>query len=140
MNIGLDTRKPVDQLDATDLSTFPVWEFALDEEDVDDRDETWVRPIDTQVVPGDRSSLVVAATFTTACTQEYSGFVIITTASQALEMHGGVVLNGHDYIPMESREELTTSLGLSETDLFPMTYVLHVPVQGELSCRSGTWT
>ncbi len=40
-----DTRKPVDELDLGDLSVFPVWEFAIDEEALEGRDETWVRPV-----------------------------------------------------------------------------------------------
>lgn len=37
-------RRQVYELTAADLERFPVWEFALDEEDEDDQDEATVRP------------------------------------------------------------------------------------------------
>jgi len=40
----LRTRKPIDRLTVDDLVAYPIWEYAIDEEVVDDRDETWVRP------------------------------------------------------------------------------------------------
>jgi hypothetical protein len=38
--------KPVDQLTAADLTAFPVWEYDLNDEATDGRDETWVRPVE----------------------------------------------------------------------------------------------
>lgn len=43
----LESRSIASQLD--DFLIFPVWEYALDEEGEDSRDETWVRP---EGVPG----------------------------------------------------------------------------------------
>ena len=41
---GLRTRKQVYELTLHDLSTFPVWEFRLDEKGEEGRDESTVRP------------------------------------------------------------------------------------------------
>jgi hypothetical protein len=41
MAATIATRKPIDQITVTDLMDFPIWEFCLDEEGMD---ETWVRP------------------------------------------------------------------------------------------------
>jgi hypothetical protein len=49
--VCLCTRKPVDQLTLGDFAAFPVWEYANDEQGAEGRDETWVRPVDTTVVP-----------------------------------------------------------------------------------------
>lgn len=62
MPATIATRKPVTDLTADDLETFPVWEFAMDEENIPGRDETWVRPIDTATIPEGLSSISVAAT------------------------------------------------------------------------------
>jgi hypothetical protein len=40
---GMGKSKPIEEVTVEDLSRFPVWEFALDEED--EHDETWVRPV-----------------------------------------------------------------------------------------------
>jgi hypothetical protein len=45
------------------LSAFPIWEYASDEEGVKGQDETWVRPVDAQVVRKGQWSLTVAAEF-----------------------------------------------------------------------------
>jgi hypothetical protein len=41
---GLNVRKQVYELTLQDLATFPVWEFRLDEEGEEGRDESTVRP------------------------------------------------------------------------------------------------
>jgi hypothetical protein len=56
---------PIDKLTAADLLAFPLWEFATDEEDVEGPDETWVRPVDAQVVRAGSWSLCVGADFRT---------------------------------------------------------------------------
>jgi len=39
--------KPVDELTIEDLQESPIWEWAIDEEETEEQDETWVRPSDT---------------------------------------------------------------------------------------------
>lgn len=72
----LKTRKPIDQLTASDLSAFPIWEYASDEEDVEDQDETWVRPVDAQVVRKGQWSPTVAAEFRTRTGTTFAGFIV----------------------------------------------------------------
>jgi hypothetical protein len=57
MQATIATRKPVDELTASDLEAFPVWEFAMDEEGVEEQDETWVKPGQRRDV-GPRSAYV----------------------------------------------------------------------------------
>lgn len=145
----LETRKPIDRLTRGDLSTFPVWEFALDEEGIEGRDETWVRPLDTQVVPRGQYSLQVATDFTVACGRTYGGFIDVTTAEEPIEICGGVILDGSDYLVIPSpemfdytkaRAEFLSRLGLSESEMFPISYTLRVPVEGEQARRAGSLT
>jgi hypothetical protein len=42
--VSAGTRKQVYELTLSDLDAWPIWEFCLDEEDVDDQDEATVRP------------------------------------------------------------------------------------------------
>ncbi|WP_338472856.1 hypothetical protein R4Z10_09090 [Niallia sp. XMNu-256] len=40
--------KPVDELTISDFKESPIWEWAIDEEENEDQDETWVRPSETK--------------------------------------------------------------------------------------------
>jgi hypothetical protein len=40
--------KPVDELTIEDLKENPIWEWAIDEEENEEQDETWVRPSETK--------------------------------------------------------------------------------------------
>jgi len=40
--------KPVDDLTIEDLKENPIWEWAIDEEENEEQDETWVRPSETK--------------------------------------------------------------------------------------------
>lgn len=76
--ITLRTRKPVNQLALDDFEAFPVWEYAIDEEGVSGRDETWVRPVDASAVPK-RSYVIAAADFTAPCGRQFCGSVTVST-------------------------------------------------------------
>ena len=40
-----ELRKPVDKITVDDFRSFPVWEYSNDEEGIDGRDETWMKPV-----------------------------------------------------------------------------------------------
>ena len=79
MQATIATRKPVDELTASDLEAFPVWEFAMDEEEVEEQDETWVKPVPTSEVPADGFSLSVAAVLKLANGRVYPGVMFCDT-------------------------------------------------------------
>jgi hypothetical protein len=143
--INLQTRKPVDQLTLEDFAAFPVWEYATDEENIEGRDETWVRPIDTAVVPK-RSYTHVAAEFTAACGKRFAGFVTVSTLDGPPQVCQGVILHDHDYLFVsnpeafgfsESRRELLMALGLREAEMFPLSFRLRVPVAARAKYSGG---
>ena len=149
LGISPDTRKPVDRLTVNDFSAFPIWEYALDEEGIEGRDETWVRPLTARVIPKGKYSLQVAADLKTASGRSYSGFLNVTTAEGRVEIGGGVILDSSNYVPIPSREMfgfeqlkevLLSRLRLSEAELFPITYTLRVLIEGEQALRSGKFT
>lgn len=43
----MSNSKPIDKLTIEDLKQNPIWEWALDEEENEERDETWVKPTTT---------------------------------------------------------------------------------------------
>jgi hypothetical protein len=73
---GMKIRKQCCELTLDDLSKFPVWEFALDEEGVEGQDEGTVRPceISAALDPSERT-LIVRAEFTLADGTKMSGWL-----------------------------------------------------------------
>jgi hypothetical protein len=137
----LKTRKPIHRLTLSDLSAFPIWEYALDEEDVPGQDETWVRPLCDTAVPKGRWSLSVATDFATASGKSLRGFVGVTTA-QHVEIDSAVILAGRRYVIVDStrqaRRKTASSLELALRELFPLHYQLRVLIRGEKTLRSGS--
>ncbi|WP_116809424.1 hypothetical protein [Steroidobacter cummioxidans] len=137
----LKTRKPIDELTASDLSEFPIWEYASDEEEVEGQDETWVRPVDAQVVRKGQWSLTVAAEFRTRTGTTFAGFIGVTTAD-GVEIDGAVLLPEAKYVVVDvggaaSRRATAKTLGMSAQELFPLTYTLRVRVGRERELRTG---
>jgi len=144
--LGLQTRKPINQLTVADLEAFPVWQYAEDEEGVDGRDETWVRPIAVSVVP-ERSSTHVAASFTAACGKHFEGFVTVSTLEGAPDFcQGSIFHNGDSFLVAnpgsfgfsESRARLLAAVGLKEAETFPLLFRLRVRVAGWATYAGGT--
>jgi hypothetical protein len=137
----LKTRKPIDELTASDLSAFPIWEYALDEEETENQDETWVRPVDAKVVRKGQWSLTVAAEFRTRTGTTFPGFIGVTTA-EGIEIYGAVLLAQAKYVVVDTsnaaeRRAVARLLGTSTKELFPLTYTLRVRVGREKELRAG---
>lgn len=140
-----DARKPARSLTPADLDAFPIWQFADDEEGIEGRDETWVRPVDARSVPR-RSYSIVAADFRAACGREFTGHIAVSRLEDPAEIFQGVIHNGDGSFLVPNPElaffdramsDLLNGLGLSRTELFPITYTLRVPFDSEWGCRSG---
>ncbi|EJQ44678.1 hypothetical protein IEE_02868 [Bacillus cereus BAG5X1-1] len=43
----MNKSKPIDELTIEDLKHNPIWEWAIDEEENEECDETWVKPVET---------------------------------------------------------------------------------------------
>ncbi|HEY0682483.1 MAG TPA: hypothetical protein VGD45_09140 [Steroidobacter sp.] len=137
----LKTRKPIDELTAADLAAFPIWEFASDEEDDEDQDETWVRPVDAQVVRKGQWSLSVAAEFRTRAGTTIPGLIGVTTA-EGLDISDAVLLPDGKYIFVDAstaktRRETAKALGMSAREVFPLEYTLRVRIGREKELRTG---
>ena len=148
MRPTLRTRKPIDQLRPEDLKAFPIWEFANDEEHLEGRDETWVRPVRAKVVPADSYSLSVAATFTLACERELPGLVGVSTAD-GIELGHAALLTPKDYVFVPSADywnakveyrKAAASLGLRVQEVLPLRFTLAVVIEGEVAVRSGQYS
>ena len=149
------TRKPVVKLSSTDLRTFPVWEYALDEECRGKQDETWVRPVDRQTVRKGAYSQIVASDFVTSSGRKLQGFMVVTTASDPISIGVGAIVGavGYRVLPalsrslakkrradwsIREREQFLLVLGEREERVFPLKFTLRVAISGETTARCGT--
>ena len=152
MAATIATRKPIDQITVADLVDFPIWEFCLDEEDVEGMDETWVRPLAAAAVPNGAYSLSVAAEFETASGLRVNGLIGVTTAGGEVEIAYPVLLFDGKYLFVPSQhdmrigalrdddEKLRSAIAdvLGTSPIFPLRCRLSVSIEGEASHREDT--
>jgi len=141
------TRKSISDLTQKDIQDFPVWEFATDDEAIEGRDETWVRPLICQSIPSDAYSLSVRANFKAPTGQEFIGIVSVSTSAEFETVHAAI-LTHDDYIfipwpsypeARQSAAEAASQLSIAVNDLFPLHFELALPVEGENTPRTGTF-
>lgn len=145
MSVTLQTRKPAHLLTPSDLAAFPVWVYADDEEGLAGRDETWVRPVQTQVVPI-RHYTIVAAEFRASCGRQHMGCMAVSRLEDPAEFLNAIILEADRSYLVPGPElaffdkalaDLLDGLGLSESELLPIAFNLEVPFDNERECRSG---
>jgi hypothetical protein len=142
-------RKQVYELTAADFNAYPVWEFALDEEDVDGQDEATVRPWrGAEPIDAADAMFVVRAAIQLADGTRLPGYLtpgvqgdmeigtiqptILADAGQ-IRFWFGIRAPGADTIA-----KAYAALGRSAGDVFPCRYTSHValvagPVAGVLT-------
>ena len=142
----LQTRKPIDSLTPSDLATFPLWRFLEDDGEVQDADETWVRPFVASEIPGDCHLCLVAATLTTSSGRVFPGLVSVTTIGGFEGGHASMLFGDrYIFVPMKDMasaqslyHQIEDDLGMVG-DIFPLTYELTLPVAGENFRRTGSF-
>ena len=140
--------KPVDQLQPDDIESYPIWEFALDEEGNEEQDETWVRPIFSKVIELKQYSLSVAADFETASGKNMLGIVGVSTVEGVEFSHGALLYQGkYVFIPSPTffdfeNEKVSVALTLGEeiSNIFPLKFKLKSVIEGETTFRSGEFS
>src|SRR5215831_12626122 len=135
-SVNLQTRKPVYHLTLHDFAAYLVWEYATDEEGGEERDESWVRPVMTLVVP-QRSYTHVASNFTAASGKQFAGFVTVSTLHHLPDVCQGVIIHNREQLFVsnpeaygfnESRRYLLVTLRLTEAEVFPLSFRLRIAV------------
>lgn len=145
MPITTATRKPVTDLTATDLETFPVWEFVIDEENVEGQDETWVKPVDTAQIPADNFSISVAAALKLANGSVYPGVMFCDTDSglevsaiALLTTQGRILFSAYD--SQAKAEANLAKFGLSIEQVFPVAFCTRAPLASTSQYGQGQFT
>jgi hypothetical protein len=125
-----DTRKPIDDLTSEDLDAFAVWEFAEDEEHIEGRDETWVRPLIVDRIPRRISPCGVRAELVTAAGEVLRGLVWVTAREELIaDAAAGFSEGRYGYLHPADLEKKA---------LFPIFYRLAVAFDLEERPRTGS--
>ncbi|WP_431256825.1 hypothetical protein ACQ86G_19255 [Roseateles chitinivorans] len=148
MTPSATTRKPVEQLTAVDLETYPIWEFVSDDggqdEEDGDEDETWVKPVLADSIPPKSYTLCMAAAARLASGAIYPAVLFGDTVEgfsidglALLTTEGRVLFHGSDSAS-EKRLALKR-LGLGQRDVFPIEFATRAPLAATGAHVFGRW-
>jgi hypothetical protein len=126
-------RRQVYELTASDLSRFPAWEFASDEEGDPDQDEATVRPYAQLPVDLRNGTLIVRARFSLSDGSHMYGYIYTVSSNEAwgVDFVQPVIVIGENQVPFwsgmrppstERIERLLGVLGKTKEQVFPLTY------------------
>jgi hypothetical protein len=134
--------KPVNQLTPEDLKMFPVWEYDLDGEALEGRDETWVRPVELFPVT-DLSNRVIGVSVTlhngsrsVACLGNVAlGCEVATREFLTLSLwHRSRWINLARYFDVDYAQRgpqaLSQCIGLPVAEVFPILYDISEHARG----------
>jgi hypothetical protein len=145
--------KPVDQLTPDDLARHPVWEYAHDEEGVEGRDETWVRPVkrlpitdaDNRVIgttvrlAGGRECPATLGNLDVARPDKTRQFLVVAVYRPDGTSFG-LARYFDPWLDRCGPEALAAFLGLPLDEIFPIAWDVSTVVAGDPRCTRGVIT
>jgi hypothetical protein len=126
--------RPIADLTAVDVERHPLWVWALDEEEVEGQDETWIHPLALPSIPQGLGTWLVAASVTFA-----NGSTLAALASvdgpgmEGMYLQPVAVFIEGVYFPYGGRDDrsyLCRELGCLPGQLFPDRWRLHLALDG----------
>jgi len=127
----MDVRKQVYNLTIADMADFPVWEFALDEEEVEGQDEATVRPyVFTPPLDPRDGMFAVRAEFFLADGTSATGYLtpqpaVDLSSIQPIVIAGDKQIGFWSGMRVPTREEISShyeALGKSSKQVFPIRF------------------
>ena len=124
-------RKQVYELTLLDIKEFPVWEFALDEEDEEGQDEATVRPFEfTPPLDPNEGMFIVQAEFVFADGTEMKGYLTPSSERKIGYVQPIIIADNNQIgfwhgIQKPSKDEISSyykSFNKSSVEVFPITY------------------
>ena len=134
--MGKGIRKQVYDLTAEDLTKFPVWEFALDEEGDEEQNEATVRPMTGSIMPDDLPAAVVRAKFVLADGSVLIGHMTVPGIGPYSldDLHPSIVtksdqvtfLYGFNAPSAAEKERFYALIGKSPEQVFPIQFSIDI--------------
>ena len=124
-------RKQVYELTLLDIKEFPIWEFALDEENEEGQDEATIRPFEfAPPLDPSESMFIVQAEFIFSDGTELKGYITPSPEREIGYIQPTIIMDNEQIgfwhgIQKPSSEEISSyykSLNKSSAEIFPITY------------------
>jgi len=143
-------RKPVDKITLDDLRSFPVWEYANDEEGIPGRDETWMKPVlrlpvtslDNRIaatpvrLAGGRQFTAVLSNVDLDDPSDHEHFLVLGLYRSDGEQF--ILARYHDHdAQRHGPQALAAFLDLPIEEVFPISYDLSAVAKGSPSSLRG---
>jgi hypothetical protein len=139
MTIDLYSRRSIRKIARTDFAAFPVWEWALNEEESQGSGESLLRPTALESLPaGVARQYVVGATVTLNEGSTLAACVEVSLRSNKVQMAPMFIFLQDRHLDFGGAETRTV-LGhyVKRADAHPVSWELAVPVDGEAGPRKG---
>ncbi len=143
--------KPIVSLVREDLQKNLIWTYLV--EPPPEADETWVRPLRGRVIPSGHYSLSVAARFVLWCGRIEYGFMDVSTDAHVPEVLPGALVTPSYLVlplvtaalarkrrnrgPILERRALLSALKLSESEVYPIQFLLAAKFDRDKSHHGG---
>jgi len=139
MTIDLDSRRPIRKLLGTDFAGFPVWEWALHEQETLGQRESFVRPTALAAIPVDSArQFVVSATFTLSDGTVLPGCVELDVRARKVRAQPMFLFLQERQLAFGADQTRTTLAHLTGVaQVRPVSWTLAVPVEGQPRAASG---
>jgi hypothetical protein len=139
MTIDLDSRRPIRKILGADFAGFPVWEWALHEEETLGQGESFVRPTDLAAIPlGQARQFVVGASVTLSDGTVLPGCVEVDVRARKVKVLPMFIFLQERQLVFGADQTRTTLAHYTKApDVRPVSWTLAVPVEGQSGAASG---
>lgn len=140
MTPDLDIRRSIRKIARADLARYPVWEWALHEEETVGQGESFVRPTSLDCIPLDAArQFVVGATVTLSDGSELPACVEVTVRTGKAQVAPMFIFLRDRQLDFAGPETQTTLAHYTKSaQVRPERWVLDVPLAGHSAALGGT--
>jgi hypothetical protein len=139
MTIDLDSRRPIRKILGADFAGFPVWEWALHEQETLGQGESFVRPTALDAIPlGQPRQFVVGASITLSDGTVLPGCVELDVRLRKVKAAPMFIFLQERQLVLGAEQTRSTLAHYTKVaDVRPVSWTLAVPVEGQPGAASG---
>ena len=139
MTIDLESRRSIRKISRADFAAYPVWEWAINEEESHDHEESFLRPTSLDSLPaGLTRHYVVSASVTLSEGTVLPACAEVHVRPKKLQVEPMFIFLQERQMPFGGQETVTVlSHYTKQPDTRPVSWTLAVPMDGEASPPQG---
>ena len=139
MTIDLDSRRSIRKISRADFAAYPVWEWAIDEEESHDHEESYLRPTSLDSLPAGLSRhYVVSATATLSEGSVLPACAEVHVRPKKVQIEPMFIFLQERQLPFGGQETVTVlSHYTKQAGTRPVSWALAVPIDGNAVPPTG---